>query len=58
MDKDDPQEKKEKEASKTGKEIHCLMCGKPSPETICDHCKALVQAEALEKKRKAEKTRE
>ncbi|HSA59620.1 MAG TPA: hypothetical protein VLJ37_08045 [bacterium] len=58
MDKADPEDKKGKEAGKSGKEIRCLMCGKPGPETICQHCKTLVQAEALEKKRKAEKTKE
>ena len=34
---------------------HCLVCGKPGPETICDHCKIVVQAEALNEKRKVEK---
>lgn len=34
---------------------HCLVCGKPGPETICEHCKIVVQAEALNEKRKIEK---
>ncbi len=34
---------------------NCLICGKPSPETICEHCKIVVQAEALSEKRKIEK---
>lgn len=34
---------------------NCLICGKPGPDTICAHCKNVVQAEALEKKRKLEK---
>lgn len=58
MDKVDQQKAKERDESKTGKVLHCQLCGKPSPDTICDHCKALVQAEALEKKRRAEKSRE
>lgn len=34
---------------------HCQVCGKPGPDIICDHCKIVVQAEALEAKRKVEK---
>jgi hypothetical protein len=34
---------------------NCLICGKPGPETICEHCKITVQAEALAEKRKIEK---
>lgn len=34
----------------------CTMCGSLSSDTICDHCKILVQAEALEKKRRAGKS--
>ncbi len=33
----------------------CLICGKPCSETICEHCKIVVQAEALSEKRKVEK---
>ena len=33
----------------------CLICGKPSPQKICEHCKIVVQAEAVAKKRKTEK---
>ena len=34
---------------------NCLICGKPGPETICEHCRITVQAEALADKRKKEK---
>lgn len=53
--------KPEKKAPKAEKdrsfeERHtCLICGKPGPETICEHCKIVVQAEALNEKRKIEK---
>lgn len=33
----------------------CLICGQPSGESICEHCKIKVQAEALEQKRRIEK---
>jgi len=33
----------------------CLVCAKPSPETICDSCKAHIQGEALERKRREER---
>jgi len=33
----------------------CLICGKPAGESICEHCKIIVQAEALAQKRKIEK---
>ena len=33
----------------------CLICGKPANESICEHCKITVQAEALAQKRKIEK---
>lgn len=33
----------------------CLICGKPASESICEHCKITVQAEALAQKRKIEK---
>ncbi len=33
----------------------CMMCGKPSPKTICDACSEQVRSEALEKKKKDEK---
>jgi universal stress protein A len=32
----------------------CLVCGKSSATTICDSCKANIQGEALERKRKEE----
>jgi nucleotide-binding universal stress UspA family protein len=34
---------------------HCLVCAKPSQETICDTCKAHIQGEALERKWREEK---
>jgi nucleotide-binding universal stress UspA family protein len=34
---------------------HCLVCARPAQETICDHCKARIQGEALERKRKEER---
>jgi nucleotide-binding universal stress UspA family protein len=33
---------------------HCLVCAKPSRETICDNCKAHIQGEAIERKRRDE----
>lgn len=33
---------------------HCLVCAKPSQQTICDTCKAHIQGEALERKRREE----
>jgi universal stress protein A len=32
----------------------CLVCAKPSPQTICDSCKAHIQGEAIERKRREE----
>jgi glutaredoxin len=34
----------------------CLTCGKPSPDLICTECKTRIQAEAVEYKRRTEKT--
>jgi nucleotide-binding universal stress UspA family protein len=34
---------------------HCLVCGRPSNQTICDTCKAHIQGEAIERKRKEER---
>jgi len=34
---------------------HCHICGKPGSDIICDHCKIVVQADALSAKRKIEK---
>jgi nucleotide-binding universal stress UspA family protein len=36
-------------------ERHCLVCAKPSYQTICDTCKAHIQGEALERKWREEK---
>jgi hypothetical protein len=47
---------KQNEKKQSFEERHaCLICGKPGPETICEHCKIVVQAEALSEKRKIEK---
>jgi nucleotide-binding universal stress UspA family protein len=35
-------------------ESHCLVCAKASKETICDFCKAHIQGEAIERKRREE----
>ena len=49
-------EKKKREDKQPFQERHaCLICGKPGPDTICEHCKIMVQAEALSEKRKIEK---
>lgn len=37
------------------KEHKCTVCGKLSPQTICDSCKAHIQAEAVGEKKKSEK---
>jgi nucleotide-binding universal stress UspA family protein len=34
---------------------HCMVCGKPSPTTICESCRAHIQGEAIERKRKEER---
>lgn len=33
----------------------CLICGKPSPETICERCKTKIQAENIRRKIQADK---
>jgi hypothetical protein len=33
----------------------CMVCGKPSDQTICEPCKANIQGESLDKKMKIEK---
>ena len=38
------------------KEKKCMLCGKPSRESICEACKAKVQGEAAEKKIKIDKS--
>jgi hypothetical protein len=37
------------------REVPCLICGKPSPQTICLNCEIRVQGEAIDKKRQIEK---
>lgn len=54
-----PDEKTE-EKSPYEKPSYCLICGQGGPALlyghwICDHCKNVVQAEALAKRRKIEK---
>jgi hypothetical protein len=34
----------------------CMLCGNPSPKTICSSCAAKVQGEALNKRKKEDKT--
>jgi nucleotide-binding universal stress UspA family protein len=34
---------------------HCLVCAKPDSQSICDTCKAHIQGEALERKRRVER---
>jgi len=48
-------DKKTEETKPFEERHHCLICGKPGPETICERCKLVVQAEALAEKRKVEK---
>ncbi|MER3424583.1 MAG: hypothetical protein C4293_16545 [Nitrospiraceae bacterium] len=49
------EEKPEEKKKKRPFELRhtCLICGTPGPERICEHCKIVVQAEALDQKRKA-----
>ncbi len=39
----------------TTKSKTCMVCAKPSDNTICDACKAQIQGEAADKKIKIEK---
>lgn len=34
----------------------CMLCGGPSPKSICDSCAARVQGEVLHKKKREDKT--
>ncbi len=45
------------EGVKPGPDRRCIMCGNTSPDIICTHCKARVEAEAREHKLKSEKTK-
>ena len=38
------------------KQTKCMLCGKPSNDSICESCKAQVQGEAADKKMKIEKS--
>jgi len=33
----------------------CVVCGQPSPGTICPNCEARIRGEAADKKRQVEK---
>ncbi len=35
-------------------ERRCMVCGRPSTDTICDSCKANIQGEARAKKKKVD----
>ncbi|MGB2692207.1 MAG: hypothetical protein WBB48_06770 [Thermodesulfobacteriota bacterium] len=39
----------------TEKKKVCMLCGKPSEESICESCKSNVQGEATNQKQKMEK---
>jgi hypothetical protein len=45
----------QKEKGMTEKKKTCMICGKPSVDTICESCKLKIQAEAVEKKQEIEK---
>jgi hypothetical protein len=42
----------------TGAERRCVVCGQPSSDSICDSCKAKIQAEAVNHKQKDEHLQE
>ncbi len=46
----------EAEGVQTGPDRRCLICGKSSPDIICTSCKTKIQAEAIDHKRKSEKS--
>ncbi len=37
------------------KKKFCTVCGEPSPDIICERCKAKIQGEAAHKKQQIEK---
>ena len=37
------------------KQKPCIVCGKPTDDTICPNCQARIQGEAIEKKTEVEK---
>jgi len=39
----------------TEKQKKCMLCGKPSEDSICESCKSNVQGEATNQKQKMEK---
>ena len=36
-------------------ETRCIVCGKPSPDLICEACRAIIRGEALEQKLRTER---
>ena len=52
---EEPTEPVQPAASAIPRISRCLVCGKASPTTICDSCKASIQGEAIERKRKEER---
>ncbi len=46
------------EGVQAGPDRRCLSCGNPSGDLICGSCKARIQAEAVDHKRKGEKLRQ
>ena len=46
------------EGQKGTSDKHCIVCGQTSPDLICQNCKAKIQAEAVNHKRKDEKIQE
>ena len=45
----------ETEGDKPGPDRRCLVCGEPSQDIICAHCKTRVHAEAIDHKTRIEK---
>jgi hypothetical protein len=41
----------------TKKATKCMLCGRPSPKSICDGCSEKVRGEALHKRKKEEKSK-
>ena len=42
-------------AKSAPKKKFCSVCGEPSPDIICERCKAKIQGEAAHKKQQIEK---
>jgi hypothetical protein len=41
--------------AKQKKVTHCMICGKESEASICEHCSIKIQGEVLDKKHEVEK---